>query len=591
MLKRTVIRPMIRELGNIAVHLLELDAKPTHDHGWEIRVGRPDRPKAHGFVPPLQARGVRLAAGMLPVDSFSANASTWAKGELRVGRALFAALEASGPPGKAYLRAIEAAKASGEALVLLVCVPNALRDVPWELLPPDNGHPSLEVTGMGAIVRRVLDAPRPTPPDADVAVHAVLEAFAQDTAVRPVHDIIGAAWTEAGRPAPVSLDDAPGARLVTLVLGKRGRRALSRILLDGSEADPVSELAERGELVWPIVTSGELRLPSPLRRLPTRLVERGAVAALGGDTRMDPDAAAAIARGLHAALLGGESLLAATIAGRASLRELDLPMADARWWRTRLWIGHASTLTRIPIPLGETIDAWPAPAPDAADLLRRAAGLGAADGYLGVEQLAEALLHGAPLGLADLATQIERRRAIWDSRSRLLAWARPPGAVPLTPRLRDIAKSLPVGFDSKDLWAAILADPYGWRRWLTGDTDIEPSPAAALVVLGGPEDGRHIVLDPGDGLGRAANDVRSEVQLYADTLRSDPRLSRRHLRWLDEGWIQLLAPARCKSPGGEPIRIPEGPMAIHAGDLLELTPTTWLVGVGGATATSPPTAW
>ena len=93
------------------------------------------------------------------------------------------------------------------------------------------------------------------------------------------------------------------------------------------------------------------------------------------------------------------------------------------------------------------------------------------------------------------------------------------------------------------------------------------APARSLEVVLGPEDGRVLVLAPDQTLGRAGGGA--DHALYADRA-SDRRLSRTHLRWLGDGEIELLGPARL---GEERV---EGRVQLRVGDRLALTPATVL---------------
>jgi hypothetical protein len=107
----------------------------------------------------------------------------------------------------------------------------------------------------------------------------------------------------------------------------------------------------------------------------------------------------------------------------------------------------------------------------------------------------------------------------------------------------------------------------------------ETALATHLEVLGGPEDGRVLRLEVGDELGRASGDAAVKHTLYGDTALTDRHLSRRQLRWLGEGRLELISRAKAlHRPGGiEPLS--GGTVQLRAGDVLALTRVTWLRGL------------
>lgn len=242
-------------------------------------------------------------------------------------------------------------------------------------------------------------------------------------------------------------------------------------------------------------------------------------------------------------------------------------------------------------------ESWPDPSADAAEVLQRAEALARrqAVGFLGIEHIALALLERAPRG-----PWSHRVGAALSAESlRLVAWSAPEtGSLDptLTPRLLAWIQQLPAGFDLEALAKAICRDPHhalhavasqpidpptqvagqthgtlpsqGWAH----DTE---APVVALSVLRGPEDGRILALQEGYTIGRWAPDNAPTHALYASSALRDRALSRQHLRW-SEGRLVSAQPVRiARADGLEAVPAGEA-VALAAGDLVQVTPATWL---------------
>lgn len=253
----------------------------------------------------------------------------------------------------------------------------------------------------------------------------------------------------------------------------------------------------------------------------------------------------------------------------------------------------------------------PAPFPDGADdaaaLLDAALAQAAAQeaGFLGLEHLVAALrdhVGGGP--------RTHRLRVALTGVEEL--WAPgafqpgvPPSAPAPTPRLRALAGRLAAGF-SLEMLATLICDDRGHHLHLIGRlplvvsaadprdqwatvSDLEAgkaevaTPARALQVLRGPEDGRVIAPEPGEELGRWSPDGAAPHALYAGTLLQDPTLSRRAATWLGGGRILLHRPGRlARGPVREPVAAAE--LSLRAGDVLMLSRGTWLRALSAADA-------
>jgi hypothetical protein len=224
-------------------------------------------------------------------------------------------------------------------------------------------------------------------------------------------------------------------------------------------------------------------------------------------------------------------------------------------------------------------------------------------GYVGVEHLVLALLDGPPdprfarvrYQLRSGAAQAEAYLAALEpADDRAPDWSG-------TERLRRIGARLAEGFDTTDLWSAIVAEAQVVLRLLfalgpgafttTDDDDatarsrsehfaVADGPVTALEIVGGPEDGRVLRPAPGERIGRRASVDRAEHVLYAASALVDRRLSRAHLAWLGDGRLRSLAPVH-RVVGAEHPAMPGDVLALSRGDAVAPSPGTWLVGTGG----------
>ena len=249
-----------------------------------------------------------------------------------------------------------------------------------------------------------------------------------------------------------------------------------------------------------------------------------------------------------------------------------------------------------------TPQGWPRPSAEAGAVLQGALELSQqlASGFVGLEHVVLSLCRPAHRGRV-----VERLRFMLSMRRdgvrerlgsyELLALEHVDTLG--TPRLRSLAARLEPGFEVEALWALIRDDVSALLNATARLSSVSEStlmsedgegvsqqsvpraaPASHLEVLGGPEDGRLLRMDVGDELGRASADGTVKHTLYKDTALTDRHLSRRQLRWLGAGRLELLARAReiYRRGGFEPLS--GGTVQLSVGDVIALTRVTWLRG-------------
>ncbi|MCB9745534.1 MAG: hypothetical protein H6740_23345 [Alphaproteobacteria bacterium] len=371
------------------------------------------------------------------------------------------------------------------------------------------------------------------------------------------------------------------AELLHLVsLGTQGERRAEEAL-----AEPLmAELLPRCSLVvlevWQEGSKGE----HSLRRLAMAALRLGAPACIVARTAPEPEAWGAWLEGFYRGLREGKG-------PRAAVKAADL-MAQVRAGadrpltlvRPRSWAGLDEPLIRWSWrPAG-----WPTPAPDAARLLqavfrsvrRRRCG------YIGVEQMIDALQEHADqhFELAGLMAYVEPHRdTLRRSWEELDASGGQGPDWRGTPRLQALGADLLPDFDAAELIAALRGACDALLMGLS-EEETEPedlptlTPAQALEVVGGPEDGRRLDMAPGEQLGRSSAVEGVSHQLYEESLLVDPRLSRMHLEWLGEGKVRLPRTVTVYSRG-ERAFVGPGPASLFADDVVQLTRATRLRGL------------
>lgn len=246
------------------------------------------------------------------------------------------------------------------------------------------------------------------------------------------------------------------------------------------------------------------------------------------------------------------------------------------------------------------LEGWPPAAEEARRLLERAQVIAEQGGlgYLGVEHVALALVESGAAG----PTIEQMRRFLAPASLRpvltgVVLVNDDPGLTP-TPRLGRVAAALDPHFEPEQLAATLTADPGSVLHVLAGcdlgavvprmrseilvetalgqETDGPPF-LGGLEVLGGPEDGRPLWLSPGETLGRWAPQGAPSVSLYERSRLRDRLLSRVHLEMSEGGRVLVRRPIRMLVHGLE--RVVEAGSAVEPGpgQVLRLTPFTWLL--------------
>lgn len=607
------------------------------DGGWRVGAGLAGSRPSWGRLDPDQVRDLlEQVEASLRADDMSplllaGDDAAVAAGEERAGRLLAAVLASSPGVARAVSEQRGAARATGRPLVIVLDAHDeTIRALPWECLAIDVDEGPLESGGGGLVVR--LGAGLGPPPSG--ALQPVLwTTDAEDPVVRELAADVEMACRSAGLPAPVrpgpDAAERRGPGLVFLVghgesvdqhlrlLGQDGA------LAPGTVAHALQPWLAGAALVVLLVCEGGLRSMRARSGLVDSILAAGAPAVLASDARLAAQAGTMLVRELVPALARGDSLALAVTAGRRAVRGLAWPFPDSRWWRLGLTIGHAEAVgwagPRHRLPHG-----W-SPGPEAGRLLTAAMEHAARrrQRWLGVEHLVLALRDGP----SPVRRELRLAARHWSAMlADYLDQFELVGNVPmrLSPRLVRVRDALPAGFQVDDLVEAVLqALPPALLRRLglplgrddgstyrfdfdpsdtslpsvplgddllatederdrtddgTGEPGGEGDPCCGLEVLGGPEDGRRIVPAPGEELGRSTSSAQADHALYLDAGGIDPFLSRRHLRFLGPSRVELLRPGyRLVSQPG--LR-PRGEIELRVGEILGLTPLTWLVALG-----------
>lgn len=561
--------------------LLTIEA--TGGGSWRVACRAPGEPPARARVEPSRVRQIRAGLAAL-VDG---------EGDDRATLALL--FESSPALAGAFGTARGAARTHGTYVLLIVDAADAgVRDLPWEGLGP--GPAARVEAGDGLVVTR-LDARTGRRTEVGAGLSTRVERVEDGPLAEQLAREIEGTCLRHGltSPAPPGVGVPPDHALVLHLVAPAQRVDALLELLGGAAAPAIAPHVERAELVAVWLT-GNPGQPIAWAPITARLLDLGARACLVPRVAIPPECSGGFLDGLYGALVGGRTLAEAVAAARRTLPE---PI--------RVLSGGVLTVAGIaaaasPLLRGERRPpGWPMPGPDAAAMIEAAYGLAerSGAGFLGIEHLALALADSPPRpSLVRLRYQLGARRRLIETR--LGGWtprqAEPQAPRP-TPRLAALGSGLTVGFTPEDLWRrlfevarpairVLLDEP---SRAVGGATDAhdtelteasddtfsEPSgPAAALEVLTGPEDGRRLEPAPGEALGRSSGSRKAEHRLYEDTALTDAALSRRHLVWQGDGRVELRAAMSFP-------RRDEGGLRVGVGDVLGLTRSTWLLGVGG----------
>ncbi len=414
----------------------------------------------------------------------------------------------------------------------------------------------------------------------------------------------------------VALQDARGSAPPASIAGALGRilREVDLVVLDVCSA-----ASDRVEL---------LQAPA------SHIAAMGVPATLGPRLDLAPEAARDFSQGLYRELAQGASLSDAVAEGRRRIRGLRITHPTGRWWNPVLYLSDISASSLPGLLAAPRVLGWPVGSPQSEELLGAAQALARGWGYLGVEHVALGLAASPQLGRTSTAWRLHEgdlKSALQELRPRATS---PAESLP-TPRLQALGARLQPGFSPADLALELLrsaslrallgeaqaarlraflhlgaetAQPTGGRP---GDTDLataprfqgapptqvevrsparpgppvdlmptpaELGPGLLLEVVGGPEDGRMLVLPEPDPSGRPAELGRwgeqlvdGLIALYPPPFPDNTRVSRRHIAHRGAGRIEARAGVRVVRADGttEDLSAPAG-CAVQAGDTLFL---------------------
>lgn len=398
---------------------------------------------------------------------------------------------------------------------------------------------------------------------------------------------LDSALRQAGAPVAEQVEDhAPtrfrhDAELLHLVaLGMEGERRA----LEALDEPTLAALLPRVRMVvlevWDPIGKGE----HSLRKVAMHALKGGAPACVVPRVAPEPEAWGAWMEGFYRALSEGKDPRQAVKAADTLAQVRAGVSAPFSLVRPRGWQGLDQPLVRRAWRPAR----WPEPAPEASRLLQAmfSAVRRRRCGYVGVEQLVEALRGEEALhpGVAPLLRHVGPHRAALRRSWEELVPA--GGCGPDwrgTPRLQELGERLLPDFGADELLDA-LKDACDALLIGLSEDEVDPetlptlTPAQGLEVVGGPEDGRQLVLDPGERLGRAMPGEPAEHVLYGESFLTDLRLSRVHLEWQSDGRVLLPRTATLLSRG-ERSFVGPGRVELFAEDVLQLTRATRLRGL------------
>jgi len=489
------------------------------------------------------------------------------------------------------------------------------RSLPWELLAATSDGQALEV-GESMVVARLVPGRPPLPPATAHGIRVLSWCpTPEDPACAALLDRLNRTCQSSGLAMPQRLhprdarlpaprdDYADILHIVChggLVGGQGALLIGSGDQAVGTTAHLLSDGLPRLALVVLDVCEGGHVTADDLANLAGRLVATGAAACVAPLAAASVDALSLFSTGLYESLVKGATVGASVRAGRRTVRGLSHPAPPSRWNNLAFYVGDVSAAQRVVAPASWMPDGWPRPAPDAAGVLDEALSMADAEGsnHVGVEHVLRALSSSTSGGPATHQLRGQLRPVdprLW---SGLRESVRPIKGMPAerggTPRLRDWGRALRPGFTLDDVAVAATADPGSGLRlvapgsagvvvptlssqatWnVAGQVKAAPEPqidqsgpANALELVWGARDGLVIVPEASQVLGRPLRD---------DSPSMDWMLSRSHLTWLAEGRIELHRRAKLRRPNAPTRDLPAGAVEISVGDVLELTPATWL---------------
>lgn len=570
---------------DVLVLRLSIDARD--DGTWDLQLGTPERQSVRATIPRAEVEQLLLAVAEpppLPVVVLPSSEAQLRAHEEALGGRLACLIRDDAQLVRELGEGLGAARARGASLLLVIDTYDAVvQALPWELLPTGlAADVPIEIArlgrGPGCAPRRpgllqVLvwcpDADDPTM--AELLAHLQALAAELNTPIRSLEQASPEAM--AGRVVLYTL--CHGQRIDDLLVLREGGAGFG----SGTAVDRIAHVLRDVDLVVCAICGGGAPEPGASRALPERMLAAGASSCVAPVGTLGLDAAQAFISGVQRSLAAGGSSLSAVARGRREVGAMGLPALDARAHRLVWSIADLSTSELV-----SGLTGWLGGA--------HARAVEHRGGFLGVEHLVlavdDAPAHGDG---ARLAYQLANLRLVVSQRLRWLVPAgRLPETIALSPRLSALlARSGTPSDDELVDWfrddaAGVLwswADPPLAVRDLEGsvtlsptDVQVEGGEPGGLEVLGGPEDGRVIVLAPGETLGRSASPARSDHVLYEGTFLVDRGVSRTHIEW-HRGGIVALSPVSLWSATGHQANT-TGLLPLSVGDVIELGRATRL---------------
>ncbi|MCP4805573.1 MAG: CHAT domain-containing protein [Proteobacteria bacterium] len=486
----------------------------------------------------------------------------WRLGELLQATPVWGALH----------RALPSAGESGRPAVLAITTPEDLAGLPWERLFVDGDAP-LEVERRAVVAR--LHNGEGQPQSGENAFELLRwSPTAEDQGCGRISHRLD----ELGASLDIQIlefeNQLPSGNFVFQIVLNGRQTEVLRSHLDRGPSGRLGLVLSRCACVVLSVRQGS---EADCELLARRLIELGAPSVVAPASEVGVESVQRFSDGFYQALAAHATAAEAVAEGRRKVRAWGRRHPEARWSRWRWYVaGLDAAATGALRPPSWRPEGWPNPAADAAALLDRARELSLAQGvgYLGVEHVVAALrqVDGGGKTTAQIRATLPRMDQF---QAALAALSPQPGdsELRLSPRLAGWRSGLTDGFSLDDVCSVLAMD---LAKGLAGVRPGTGDPAKDLTVLGGPEDGRVMELDPGQTLGRYSDNDGPTHGLYGDVGLTDRKLSRQHLTWTGPGKVELKRAAR-RFRSGEIARVGPGEVDLLAGDLLVLTHATRLI--------------
>ncbi len=587
----------------ILLHIVE---QPSG--GWMVSLGRPSQHRTTAFLGPDDVVEIMDAAAQVddaeqwPHIVVPGEDATWRALEEGAGRALGRVLSAAPALGRVLARAQGEADGANKQLTMGVDLGDpALASLPWELLASGPDGAGLEPASGGLVVRLAPGGARAL---RDAPIQPLvwsLPGGADDDCVAPVLAHLRHRILEEGLPEPAdalaaTVDKHRCPVLFVVMHGDLVGELLA--LVDGASgavgggtlAQALGRVMEHCAAVVLLVCDGGYRPARWGDGLVPRVLERGARVCVAPTGHLPVPTAKAFVDGFVHALARGRSIGHAVREGRGRISARHDAAPAARWWRMQVAVSDLHALRwkgRPGIPPG-----WQ-PGKGALRLVQdavdRAAELG--HDWLGIEHIVLALRP------RDLTGRRLRALHTWrgELKARLGTWVVEDERNPIaTRRLERAVMELPPGFEIHHLVEAIQGTlPWRFRQavdleWgsdssytITLDSSIldegsfDPDvggPWDTFEVLGGPDDGRRILVRPGQRLGRRSSKPKADVQLFERSRCFASGVSRLHLEVLDGGRVAAhrKCPAQLSADRTHPLACGEE-VTLQAGDIVQLS--------------------